>query len=235
MLQILFVNAAFIGIIITLQKLTTGRTPVLQPDDMTNITNTIDSMHMLHDSPLINLYWKDTQGQYLCVNQTFLLSSAMNDEQEVVGKKDCQLAWHKQATDIKKNDHTVFKSGNSHTLIEYIKCTPTSRVNTFLSHKSPLKNPKGKIIGLFGLSCLIEDTANNGANNQPKLTQRQIACLVCLIQGMTYKQIGRKLNLSPKTIEHYIAAIKEKLNCHTRTELIQKSLQIPCIRMSVLL
>jgi len=202
-------------------------------EKISSIVKTIDSMQMLFDSPLANLYWKDLQGDYLHVNQTFLTNSAMNSEQEVIGKKDRQLAWHVQAETIEKNDQSIFLSGKSHVLIEYIKCTPISGIKTFISHKSPIKDFKGHIIGLFGLSYLIEDNlVINGDthNNKFNLTQRQIDCLICLTQGMTQKQIGIKLNLSPKTVEHYIEAIKEKMNCRTRSELIKKGLQIPFIR-----
>lgn len=55
------------------------------------------------------------------------------------------------------------------------------------------------------------------------LTQRQKDCIFYLTKGMTIKQIAKKLNLAPKTIEHYLKNIRTKLNCKTRAELIIKS------------
>lgn len=58
------------------------------------------------------------------------------------------------------------------------------------------------------------------------LSKRQLDCLYYLIRGMTVKEISNYLNLSPKTVEHYLDAAKIKLNCFSRSGLIQKALEI---------
>jgi DNA-binding CsgD family transcriptional regulator len=55
-------------------------------------------------------------------------------------------------------------------------------------------------------------------------------CLYHLVKGKTMKQIAAALSLSPKTIEHYLDIIKRKLNCYSRSELIEKALQLSQIR-----
>lgn len=67
-------------------------------------------------------------------------------------------------------------------------------------------------------------------SNRENLSERQLQCLLLIVKGMTVKQVGRELNLSPRTIEHYIEAIKNKLACFSRAELIAKALQIQVIR-----
>lgn len=62
------------------------------------------------------------------------------------------------------------------------------------------------------------------------LTKRQKDCLFCLVNGMTIKEIARTLHLSPKTVEHYLNAIKIRLNANTRSELIKKALQMQFIK-----
>lgn len=62
------------------------------------------------------------------------------------------------------------------------------------------------------------------------LTNRQLDCLHCLVRGMTMKQIGKTLNLSPKTVEHYLYNIRTKLHCFSRSELIGKALQMNAIK-----
>lgn len=59
------------------------------------------------------------------------------------------------------------------------------------------------------------------------LTKREAECVFYLTQGNTAKQIGKKLTLSPRTVEAYLANIKAKLKCHTITELVSKI--IPCL------
>ncbi len=54
-----------------------------------------------------------------------------------------------------------------------------------------------------------------------KLSNRERECLSYFLQGNACREIGEKLNLSPRTIEAYFVAIKGKLNCHTKSELFQ--------------
>jgi DNA-binding CsgD family transcriptional regulator len=57
------------------------------------------------------------------------------------------------------------------------------------------------------------------------LSKQEIHCLRHLITGKTFKLIGQALQLSPRTVEHYIENIKRKLNVKTRQELIEKVIQ----------
>lgn len=52
------------------------------------------------------------------------------------------------------------------------------------------------------------------------LTQREMDCLLGLLEGKSAKQIGKHLRLSPRTIEFYINKIKIKFKCRTTLELI---------------
>ena len=54
------------------------------------------------------------------------------------------------------------------------------------------------------------------------LTSRQYDCSRLLLQGMTYKEIARELNLSSRTIESYVDILKIKLACKNKTELVIK-------------
>jgi DNA-binding CsgD family transcriptional regulator len=119
-----------------------------------------------------------------------------------------------------------------------------------LCEKSPLLNNEGEMIGLINYSIditnynlidcsrfilsslnkaniahprnffyLIED----GTVNTYKLSKRQTECLFFLLRGKTDKEIGGILGLSSRTIESYINEIKFKMNCLTRTEVIEKA------------
>jgi DNA-binding CsgD family transcriptional regulator len=46
---------------------------------------------------------------------------------------------------------------------------------------------------------------------------------------MKYKEIGRKLNISHRTVETHIEQIKNKLNCVNKAELYIKLLSDPLI------
>lgn len=52
-----------------------------------------------------------------------------------------------------------------------------------------------------------------------KLSPRERECLALLGENYTYREIGSRLQLSSRTIEHYFESIKNKLNLDTRAQL----------------
>lgn len=43
-----------------------------------------------------------------------------------------------------------------------------------------------------------------------------------MLQGLTYKEIGQRLYLSAKTIEHHMARIRRRSNAASRQELLAR-------------
>ena len=62
-----------------------------------------------------------------------------------------------------------------------------------------------------------------------KLTAREKDLVKFLANGYPASYIRKKLHLSIRTVENYIAALKDKLNCSSKTELIEKSQSILAI------
>lgn len=52
------------------------------------------------------------------------------------------------------------------------------------------------------------------------LTNREQACLKGVIFGFTYKEIGVKLGINPKTVAAYLQRVREKGRCKTRFDMI---------------
>lgn len=195
-----------------------------------------------------NAFYKDKKGVYLEVNDLFIRVSGMQSQHDVVGKTDLDLIWQEQAPIMMKNDQAVAYTGCSKISVEPAQ-SPNGSVYSYLNHKVPVQSRMGKIIGTFGISFLIEDVNSlliglNEASTLSRdsvvcnnikealiantsthgLTKQQASCLYYLVRGMTMKQIAATLNLAPKTVEHYLDAVKIKLNCFTRSELIEKAL-----------
>jgi len=70
---------------------------------------------------------------------------------------------------------------------------------------------------LTGISTRIRFNLN-------KLSPRECECIRYMLRGMTTKQIASVLCLSPRTVEGYIANVKNKLDCKNRYEIISKVL-----------
>jgi two-component system response regulator NreC len=64
------------------------------------------------------------------------------------------------------------------------------------------------------------------------LSQRERQVLEMVAQGMTNQQIGERLELSPKTIARHRERIMQKLNLHSRTELVKFAIQTGLVRLS---
>lgn len=54
-----------------------------------------------------------------------------------------------------------------------------------------------------------------------KLTKRENECVGLLAKGYTLKMIAAELNVSPRTAEQHIRNSKDKLNLHTKRQLLE--------------
>jgi two-component system, NarL family, nitrate/nitrite response regulator NarL len=61
---------------------------------------------------------------------------------------------------------------------------------------------------------------NRAAKAQPQLSARERQLLECLFEAMTNKEIARKLELSEKTVKHYMTNLMNKLNARNRLEAV---------------
>lgn len=55
-----------------------------------------------------------------------------------------------------------------------------------------------------------------------RITPRQLECIEMVGEGMTSKEIGRKLNISHRTVEAHIFAVMDALEVSTRTAAVLK-------------
>ncbi len=53
-----------------------------------------------------------------------------------------------------------------------------------------------------------------------KLNQRQIEVLKLVSEGLCYKEVGSRLNLSPRTIKYHMAEIMDRLHLDNRTQVL---------------
>lgn len=57
----------------------------------------------------------------------------------------------------------------------------------------------------------------------PELSNREHECIYWLCRGNTAKQIGEKLDLSRRTVEFYLENVKNKWDCWTKEDLIERA------------
>ena len=82
--------------------------------------------------------------------------------------------------------------------------------------------PSGAKLLLRGLKQKAEP---GQADPLEKLTEREREVLGYTVEGYSSSEIGKKLFISPKTVDTYRARIMEKLNLHHRSERVRFALQ----------
>lgn len=54
------------------------------------------------------------------------------------------------------------------------------------------------------------------------LSEREKEVAELVLAGLTYKQVGKRLFISAKTVEHHISRIKQRLGCANREDLLNR-------------
>jgi len=165
-----------------------------------------------------NLYSTDKNHAIMGCNERQATYLDLSCEQEAIGKYVYDFS-EKFDTDIFiASNEEILKTGIGKTFIEPTTYTDTGKIITYLSYKYPLTNAKGKIIGVMGMSVAIDQAPSN----KPNLSPQQEKCFQLLLQGLRSREIAEQMQLSCRTIEHYISTIKVKLKCKDLRELILK-------------
>lgn len=103
-----------------------------------------------------HVYWKDKNGVYLGCNNRQAQSVGFLFGYEIVGKTDFDLPWGKnQAELFRQNDLHIMQTGETEIIEE--KALTEGKDAIFLSHKSPMRNKRGEITGVLGISIDITD------------------------------------------------------------------------------
>jgi len=69
-------------------------------------------------------------------------------------------------------------------------------------------------------AALPSAEADEGLTTASVLSEREQMVAQYIVDGLTYKEIGGQLYISPKTVEHHVAKIRQKLGATTRAEML---------------
>lgn len=193
------------------------------------------------------VFYKNPQSVFMDCNQELLTFSHLQKKQQILGKEDYDLPWADSADFYRKIDARVMMSGNVQETIISIMVANGERITT-AQKKHPLRNTSGDIIGIIGINHAITDKkllhalqklkefdSYYGHNGQSylkegysfgNLSNREEQCMFYLLRGKTAKRTAEILNLSPRTVETYIDNLKTKLHCRSKSELIEKAIDM---------
>ncbi len=67
--------------------------------------------------------------------------------------------------------------------------------------------------------------------DHPRLSSREIAVLTAMTDGVSNKELARRLGISFHTVKFHVASILEKLEADTRTEAVFKAAQLGIVML----
>ena len=75
------------------------------------------------------------------------------------------------------------------------------------------------------LQEVVQEKGADGSGQSMPLSSRELEVLKLVARGFTNKQIAEQLDVAKKTVDTYRARVAEKLNLHTRADLVRYALE----------
>lgn len=195
--------------------------------------------------------FKDPHSAILACSPLFVKLLGYKNTKQIEGKTDFEIPCleYNSAEQFIEEDKLTLTSGENTAIYIHTYCDGKKRI---ILAKKTLLLDKGKVFGINAIAydliyfneaihkifSLVEKdgkflklpsknmqnytlhTTYPGLN----LTKQESMCLFYIIRGKSNKEIALLLNLSPRTIEGKVVAIKEKLQCTSRSQIIEKAL-----------
>lgn len=162
----------------------------------------------------MSVFIKDVKSQYLWANDFFIKkASGFLSVNEIITKDDHAFCWNDYADELRANDRELFESKQPSTFRERTLRCDNNHMD-LISQKCPLFD-NNKLIGLIGFSIAIPVSKTIRL-----LSKREYSSVLLMSEGYSDKEIARKLEISPRTVETHINNAKNKLNLASRAELI---------------
>ena len=180
-----------------------------------------------------HVYWKDKKGFYLGYNDYGAERLGFKGE-EIGGHSDFEIFPRSVATEFTRNDQKVILGKEKMFVHEDGVLKKGLLKVVFISYKMPVFDYNESLVGILGIS-FTRPPKNHYSSTQLEqdfnyyppveqhnkaLSKMENACMHHLCSGLTTKQIARRLNLSPRTVETYIERSKIKYNCQNKAELM---------------
>lgn len=174
----------------------------------------------------------------------------------MLGKLDHELPWERYTKSYQIADTEVLANHNAIEFVHLIQLENNKHM-VMSTKKAELKNSLGECFGVLGIVKLLWPSAQHALrlimdidysltgkendNNQyifyensipaENLTKKELTCLFYLLRGVNTKDVAKLLLISARTVETHIENIKFKLNCSTKSDLINKAIEKNLLRL----
>ena len=182
---------------------------------------------------------KDKNSQVLWCNDDFATATGMKHCNDLLGATDHDLIWQEFADDYRHHEQEALEGHIYSSIIPSKTCY--SEVNLYIHEKIPQYDEDGNF---KYLDCIAYEIYNpvllNKKNpllnfdyhtspnyeNSAKLNKREQECLYHFIYGKSVNRIATKMNVEKSTVESFLDNIKMKLNCGTRSNIIDTAIDL---------
>ncbi len=104
------------------------------------------------------IFWKDKDLVYLGCNAAMATLCGLGSRRDIIGLTDHELGWGREEADsFRALDREVLNSGEPALNIEEEVKLPGGKTITYLTSKTPLRDPHGEIIGVVGATVDITE------------------------------------------------------------------------------
>lgn len=120
------------------------------------------------------IYWKDPKGVYLGCNDQIVAIAGVESREEVIGLTDYDLPWCDKADALVEHDREVMQSGLTQAFEETALAANGEVIYTY-TNKTPLRNQKGEMFGVLGISIDVTELKKAEAKAREAQAQAEIA------------------------------------------------------------
>lgn len=141
--------------LISLNKQITGLDIAVDQTIEDYITNIKDYFENLIAVMPGNVYWMNKDNVFLGCNNNQAANANLKSRQDIIGKTNYDMPWKEQADALNVLNNKVMRENKAYVAEEFATMINDSGV--FLSHKVPLHDRTGEVIGLLGISFNISE------------------------------------------------------------------------------
>lgn len=163
-----------------------------------------------------HVYWKDINGTFIGSNTNNWKDFGLKSLHDYVGKTDYDILSKKEADQVRAIDNEVMQTGVSKIIEEAFTSAKGGNIY-YLSHKIPLKNKNGEIVGILGVS--IDVTAAK-QETQDKLDM--LENIIAVMPGTVYwmNRAGAYLGCNDNEAKSIGLASRKEIIGKTNVELL---------------
>ncbi|MEH2919583.1 helix-turn-helix transcriptional regulator [Samsonia erythrinae] len=199
------------------------------PSAPQNITDYIRNLIIMMEG--LNEPWgiKDLASRHVYMNKSAYLYTNTPRSFDIEGRFDDEFpaSWSELADDLKEHDRLTENSEQRVTVIETHYWYGKKTLTPFVSEKIPIFDANKNCIGtmwnarpLDTRSPLIYIDQKKPTTLQTELTtsiftQSELDIIFLILQRFSNKEIARKMNVSPKTIQNRIYNMYQKAGTHS--------------------